>query len=86
MQLLCTTAVEHKQRTTTLHHRRLTINRDEEGDLTLLASMLGTVSTFLDCRRPAFFKCTVTIPTVRVAGHDLDVDHLVRAAGNKTWA
>ena len=45
--------------------------------------MLSTVPTFLDCRCPAFFKCAVTMPTVRMAGHDLGVDHPVGAAGNK---
>ena len=47
--------------------------------------MLLAVSTFLVCRRPAFFECTVTMPTVRMAGHDLGADHLVGAAGNKAW-
>ena len=47
--------------------------------------MLVTVATFLHCRRPAVFECTVTIATVRMAGHDLGADHLVGAAGNKAW-
>ena len=46
-------------------------------------AVLGTVSTCLDCRRPTFFEQAVTKPTVRSAGHALDIDHLVRAAGNK---
>ena len=41
------------------------------------------VTTYLDGRSPAVFKCTVTKPTVRLAGHDLGVGHLVRAATNK---
>ena len=47
--------------------------------------MLVTVATFLHCRRPAVFECTVTIATVRMAGHDLGADHLVGAARNKAW-
>mgnify|MGYP004293980417 CR=1 FL=1 len=47
--------------------------------------MLLAVAIFLDCRSPAFFECTVTKPTVRLAGHDLGADHLVGAAGNKAW-
>ena len=47
--------------------------------------MLVTVSTFPDCRRPAFWECAVTMPTVRMAGHDLCANHLVGAAGNKAW-
>ena len=47
--------------------------------------MLVAVSTFSVCRRPAFFERTVTMPTVRMAGHDLGADHLVGAAGNKAW-
>ena len=46
--------------------------------------MLSTVCTFLDCRRPAFFECAVTKPTVSLAGREL-ADHLVGAACNKTW-
>ena len=61
------------------------INKGTESKLPLLAGMLVTVAAFLICRRPAFFECTVTIPTVRMAGHDLGADHLVGAAGNKAW-
>ena len=71
------------RRTTTLHYRRLMINKDKAGELLLLAGMLGTVSTFRDCRRPAFFECTVTKSTVRFASHDLGADHLVRTSGDK---
>ena len=52
----------------------------------LLVGMLGTVTTCLDCRRPAFFKCTVTQPTVRMAGLFLGIDHRVQAAGNEARA
>ena len=61
------------------------INKYKDCELILLAGMLSTVSTFLDCRRPAFFECTVTISAVRMAGHDLGADHRVGAAGNKAW-
>ena len=47
--------------------------------------MLSAVSSFLESRRPAVFECAVTFPTVRMAGHDLGADHLVRAARNKAW-
>ena len=46
----------------------------------LLFGMLGTVATCFDCRRPAFWKRAVTQPTVRLASHDLAVNHLVGAA------
>ena len=42
--------------------------------------MLGAVSTCFARRRPAFWKCAVTQPTVLSAGHDRAVDHLVGAA------
>lgn len=45
--------------------------------------MLVTVAAFLDCRHPAFFERTVTMTTVRIAGPDLGVDHLVGTAINK---
>ena len=41
----------------------------------LLLGMLGTVSIFPDCRSPAFFERTVTMPTVRVARFGLGADH-----------
>ena len=44
--------------------------------------MLGTVSTYLDCRRPAFWEGAVTMSTVRMAGHDL-ADHYFSATCNK---
>ena len=47
--------------------------------------MLFAVATFLDCRSPAFFECTVTMSTVRMAGHILGVDHLIWAAENTAW-
>ena len=47
--------------------------------------MLFAVSTFLICRRPAFFEQTVTQPTVRLAGLELRADHLVWATGNRAW-
>ena len=46
--------------------------------------MRVAVSTCLACRRPAFFECAVTIPTVRYAGQEL-ADHLVGAACDKAW-
>ena len=46
----------------------------------LLLSMLRAVATRFDCRRPAFWKCAVAIPTMLFAGHDLAVDHLAGAA------
>ena len=48
--------------------------------------MFLAFATCFDCRRPAFFECTVTMTTVRMAGHDLGADHLVTAARNKVWA
>ena len=59
------------------------INKYKDCELILLAGMLSTVSTLLVSRSPAFFKCAVTETTVRMAGHDLGVDHLVGAAGKK---
>ena len=47
--------------------------------------MLPAVATRFDRRRPAFWKCAVTQPTMLFAGHDLGADHLVGAAGNKAW-
>ena len=47
--------------------------------------MLFAVSTFLICRRPAFFEQTVTQPPVRLAGLELRADHLVWATGNRAW-
>ena len=46
--------------------------------------MLLAVSTCLDCRRPAFWECAVTKPTVRLASQEL-ADHLVGAACNEAW-
>ena len=40
--------------------------------------MLSAVSTVLDCRRPAFWECAVTKPTVLPAGQEL-ADHRVGA-------
>ena len=50
----------------------------------LLASMLLAFTTFLLCRRPAFWKCTVAIPTVRDAGLEL-ADQLVGASFNPAF-
>ena len=47
--------------------------------------MLLAVAARFARRRPAFWECAVTQPTVRLAGHDLGADHLVGAAGNKAW-
>ena len=55
------------------------INKDTGAEPNLLAGMLSTVSAILDCRRRAFFERTVTMTTVRMAGHDLGVGHLVWA-------
>ena len=47
--------------------------------------MLGTVATCFACRRPAFWECAVTKPTVRLAGLE-PADHLVAAACNPAFA
>ena len=47
--------------------------------------MLPAVATCFDRRRPAFWKCAVTKPTVRCAGLE-PADHLVAAACNPAFA
>ena len=46
--------------------------------------MLPAVASCLECRRPAFWECAVTKPTVRLAGLKL-ADPFVGAAWNKAW-
>ena len=51
----------------------------------LLLGMLLAVAACFACRRPAFWECAVTIPTVRLAGLE-PADHLVAAACNPAFA
>ena len=55
-------------------------NKDEEIKALLAGtSMLRAVAACFECRRPAFWKCAVTNPTVRTAGLK-PADHCVGAA------
>ena len=51
----------------------------------LLLGMLLAVAACFACRRPAFWECAVTKPTVRWAGLE-PADHFVGAACNPAFA